>query len=404
MRVVAGLVIAGGLGLGALLLVLWLEHRTAVTLPAPSGASAVGRAIFDWTDDATVDRLAPIPGAKRELLVWMWYPAAIEAHAAVDDYVPAASLGAIERFRSRALPALLINHVLTRDLARVRPHSLRAAHLARSERSYPVVILRGGASASVAMYTTLAEDLASHGYVVVGIDAPYRTTVVAFPDGRAFARTPQNNPELCAGRPDGCIDKLLAAWTADIGFAIDRLRQLNAGDPSGAFTGRLDMSRVGVVGHSFGGAQAAQFCHDDSRCTAGIDIDGMPFGTVIRDGLQHPFMFLLSAQIHRQDAEARRVGADIQSIYDRQPADRRLRIAIRGANHFLFSDDGALLKSHLVMGALRATGVVGIDGPRQLAVTAYCVRRFFDAFLDTRSPSSPVDLRSARYPEIEVLE
>jgi hypothetical protein len=58
--------------------------------------------------------------------------------------------------------------------------------------------------------------------------------------------------------------------------------------------------------------------------------------------------------------------ANIQSIYDRLPADGRLCIAIRGANHFLFSDDGALLKSHIVLGTL---GIVGIDGRRQLAVT-----------------------------------
>jgi hypothetical protein len=124
---------------------------------------------------------------------------------------------------------------------------------------------------------------------------------------------------------------------------------------------------------------------------------------VIRDGLQQPFMFLVSAQIHGSDPEARRVGADIQSIYDRQPPGRRLRIAIRGANHFLFSDDGALLKSHLVMRALRAIGMIGIDGRRQLAVTAYCVRSFFDAHLKAVG-RAPVDLRLPDYPEIEVLE
>jgi len=129
----------------------------------------------------------------------------------------------------------------------------------------------------------------------------------------------------------------------------------------------------------------------------------MPFGSVIRDGLAQPFMFLLSAQIHGTDPEARRVKGDIQSIYDHQPVAHRLRIAIRGANHFLFSDDGALLKSHLVMRALAAIGMVGIDGRRQLAVAAYCVRSFFDAHLKVQR-SAPVDLRSPDYPEIEVLE
>ena len=67
------------------------------------------------------------------------------------------------------------------------------------------------------------------------------------------------------------------------------------------------------------------------------------------------------------------MGTHVQSIYDRLPLDGRLRIAIRGANHFTFSDDGALLKSHIVLRTLRVLGILGIDGRRQLAVRAYCV-------------------------------
>jgi dienelactone hydrolase len=267
--------------------------------------------------------------------------------------------------------------------------------------------MRGGASAEVANYTTLAEDLASHGYIVVGFDAPYRTGVVVFPDGRVMTRTPENNPERClelAGPGQArCVGKLLTAWTADIGFALDRLERLNGFDATGKFTGRLDMTRVGVFGHSFGGATAAQFCHDDSRCKVGIDLDGAPFGSVIQEGLHQPFLFVLSDQIHSSGPETRQVLAHIQSIYDRLPADGRLRIVIRGANHFLFSDDGALLKSHIVLRTLRMFGIVGIDGRRQLAVTAYCVHSFFDAYLK-RASVSRLQISSPLYPEIEVLE
>ena len=92
-----------------------------------------------------------------------------------------------------------------------------------------------------------------------------------------------------------------------------------------------------------------------------------------------------------------------QSIYDRLPPDGRLRIAIRGANHFLFSDDGALLKSQIVRRTLRLFGILGIDGRRQLAVTAYCVHSFFDAYLQGASVS-PLKISSPLYPEIQVLE
>jgi len=186
-------------------------------------------------------------------------------------------------------------------------------------------------------------------------------------------------------------------------FVLNRLEQLNVSDASGKFTGRLDMTRVGVFGHSFGGAAAALFCHEDSRCKAGIDVDGAPHGSVIQAGIDRPFMFLLSDHSHESDAEGSQIGANIRSIYDRLPPDGRAFLEIRGANHFLFSDDGALLKSHIVLRALRALGVVGIDGRRQLAVTAYCVHTFFDAHLKGTSVSR-LNISSPLYREIEVLE
>jgi len=242
---------------------------------------------------------------------------------------------------------------------------------------------------------------------VVGFDAPYRTGVVVFPDGRVMRRTPENNPELCAEKEQAqqapCMSKLLTAWTTDIAFVLDRLQQLNTSASSGKFTGRLDLTRVGVFGHSFGGATAAQFCHDDSRCKAGIDVDGQPFGSVIQAGLRQPFMFLLSGHGNSSDPVSRRILANIQSIYDRLPPDGRLRIEIRGANHFTFSDDGALMKSGVVRAVLRMLGMLAIDGRRQLAVTTYSVHSFFDAYLKGTGVSR-LKIPSPLYPEIQVRE
>jgi dienelactone hydrolase len=396
----AVLAMLGVLGLGALLGSLWLERRTELTLPPPTGSFAVGRAIYDWTDHANLDTLAPVPETSRELLVWIWYPSAPGQSVAMDDYVPA-------QMRAAAGPAGGPLRLLTRDLSRVHAHSLRNSGVSSQQRSYPVVIMRAGASLEVWNYSTLAEDLASHGYVVVGFDAPYRTFTVVFPDGRVVRRIPENNPELCLEKTDRerdrCANRLLTAWTADIAFVLDRLEQLNASDASGKFTGRLDMTRVGVFGHSFGGAAAALFCHEDSRCKAGIDVDGAPHGSVIQAGINRPFMFLLSDHSHESDPEGSQIGANIQSIYDRLPPDGRAFTEIRGANHFLFSDDGALLKSHIVLRTLRMLGIVGIDGRRQLAVTVYCVHSFFDAYLKGTSVSR-LNISSPLYPEIQVLD
>ena len=70
----------------------------------------------------------------------------------------------------------------------------------------------------------------------------------------------------------------------------------------------MNLQSVGVFGHSFGGAAAAEICHLDDRFKAGIDLDGDPYGDVIKTGLNQPFMFILSeptnvASSTRQEAD-----------------------------------------------------------------------------------------------------
>jgi predicted dienelactone hydrolase len=395
----AALVLVAILLVAGLFAYLSVERRWEVALPAPTGSFAVGRAIYDWRDETTVDVLAPNPGTKREVLAWIWYPAVPGPSSPPDDYVPAS-------VRAATGPGYFPFRFVYRDKSKVHAHSLRNAAFPPGPSSYPVVILRGGLATGVTTYSALAEDLASHGYVVVGVDAPYRTSLVVFPDGRVMRRTDQNDLELY---PDEDLPrialKLLAAWTSDMSFVLDRMTTLNASDPSGRFRGRLDMTRVGAFGHSFGGAQAAQFCHDDARCKAAIDVDGIPLGSVIQEGMHKPFMFLMEGPASSNsppNAEVQHLLTDMRSVYAHLPPETRLSLSIRGANHFTFSDDGAVLSSGFLRGLLHLFGMLRIDGRRQLAVTAYCVHTLFDAYLKG-TPTRP-QLLSPQYPELEALD
>jgi hypothetical protein len=226
-KIVVGVLLFSIVGIAVLLGLLWLDHNRETILPTPTGLFAVGRTMYAWSDAAEVDPLAPQPGTKRELLAWIWYPAA--SHRPLqpfDDYLPAPWRTAIQRHGG-----VLLTQFLTRDLSRVRAHSIRDAEVSPQQPSYPVILMRAGLAALTTDYTALAEDLASHGYVVVGFDAPFRTIVVVLPDGRVIERTPQNDADLLSGpQQEQLANNLVQRWSSDMGFALDQLEELNTAE------------------------------------------------------------------------------------------------------------------------------------------------------------------------------
>jgi pimeloyl-ACP methyl ester carboxylesterase len=409
LKIIAALFLAGGVGLMVLFALLRREHDTGITLPVPTGRFAVGRTTYTWINNAETDELAPAPSEKREVVAWIWYPALNATSAPAAEYLPAPW-----RAADAQQSGVLMTQFFTRDLSLVRTHSTADPDVSPEQRAYPVIIMRAGGGALTTDYTTLAEDLASHGYIVVGFDAPYRTWVVVFPDKRVVTRPPANDPEnLNPDQANLLINRLLPMWTSDTRFVVSQLQRLNAGEPSaaapgdpspgnpsGKFAGRLDLQRLGMFGHSFGGAQALQFCHDDIQCKAGIDIDGAPFGSVVQEGLKQPFMFIFSDHSHElSDPASGRIQADIQSIYGRLP-NSRFMITIRGAHHFSFTDQ-SLLKSQYLMKLLTSVAGFGkLDSRRGLAITADYVHTFFDVYLKGE-PSALLAGPSAQYPEVQ---
>ena len=69
-------------------------------------------------------------------------------------------------------------------LSTVRTTSNVDAAPAGSRRSLPLVALSPGFTNPRGTLTALAEDLASHGYVVAGVDHTYESLATSFPDGR----------------------------------------------------------------------------------------------------------------------------------------------------------------------------------------------------------------------------
>jgi predicted dienelactone hydrolase len=394
-KAVGALVLTAVISITSLFAWLWLDHSRETLLPAPTGVYKVGRDTYDWTDEARLNPYAPVAGTKQELAVWIWYPAKVTPPSQAAEYLPAYWRRALEQHQG-----FVLGRLLSRDLSRVRSHSWSGADVSPQESMYPVVVLRAGGGALSTDYTSLAEDLASHGHVVVSLDAPYRTVITAFPDGRVFTRNTQSDfDSMPYAAGEKAATQAMGVWIEDVKFVLLQLQELNAKDPSGRFKGKLDLQRVGIVGHSLGGATAAQFCHDDAQCKAGIDIDGIPFGSVVQESMHQPFFFVLSDHRKESGPEPPLVEGKMGSIFSKLPADTRWQAMIDGANHFTFSDQ-MFTKSPVMIMALQTIGVMGpLEKRRGITIAGDCVHSFFDVYLKG-APTSQLKALPSRYPEV----
>jgi predicted dienelactone hydrolase len=354
---------------------LGVRHLLPRQLPAPTGPYRVGRTAYDWTDTSRTDPLAPEPGRHRELSVWIWYPAPAGTSGPPAPYAPGHWAGILQL------------GILANRLDAVRTHSVTSAPVAAGR--FPLVVLEPGMGLSAPHFSTLAEDLASHGYVVAGVTPTYSANVTVL-DGHPVRSSATGNPQDLS-QADG--DRLVAVWAADARFAADR-----ATGAGGALAGHVDASRIAYIGHSFGGAASLQACHDDRRCAGAVDLDGTPYGTVVTAGLAASMMLLgtpgdcLAGACHPNDAAHRDIDAASRSLRATSTGPS-FRYEIAGAEHFNFTDYGA----YYIPTPLHGLVQLGpIDGDRALVVVSHYVT----AFLDHVQRGTPAPRPDNRYPEV----
>ncbi len=118
--------------------------------------------------------------------------------------------------------------------------------------------------------SVLAENLASYGFVVVGCD-DYASDPAADPD-RGVSLDLSSDAAMAATLERGGRHVETQAVRL-----LDILKALADGQPS-FLRGRVDLTRVGVVGYSIGGAAGLQAALTDTRIVAVVNIDGGLFG------------------------------------------------------------------------------------------------------------------------------
>jgi predicted dienelactone hydrolase len=202
----------------------------ADSLPAPTGPHPVGRIAFHWIDTSRAELETRAPEDKRELLVYVFYPAERAGGGKRAAYMPEA-----EAMRGAW------GNELTQTISGLESHTLEAPPLLRGRAKLPVVLFAPGGGQKTLAYTVFLEELASHGYVVAAIEPPYNAPAVQFPNGKTLGRLAPSEKgwEEPKNRDDmpRIYQQMVLHWAKDMIYVLNELEA-----HGGMFANRIDTS------------------------------------------------------------------------------------------------------------------------------------------------------------------
>jgi dienelactone hydrolase len=249
-------------------------------LPAPRGQLGVGRTTFVFVDSNRADPW--VPSERRVVRVVTWYPTDAPRGSSHAAYLPNAGalpgpFGRGERWA----------------VARLSSHAIEDASVSASAATYPALLFSPGNDMASEYYSALIEELASAGYIVIGLDHAHEGKGQILPSGaRLESEVDKHRPPT----PGAAVDfyRTRVRWRADdASFVMSKLTSIGA--PS--VFARIDTTRVGALGHSIGGVAAAEACRRNRRIRACANLDGLLNSKpIIPDNgsfaLAQPFLFL----------------------------------------------------------------------------------------------------------------
>lgn len=354
-------------GAGALAVRSAMGAHTMASVPAPTGPMYVGTRMMDLVDSRRDDPFLA-DGTKRELLMRFWYPASLDQGCDPAEYTSPRVWSYFSQLARFPLPE-------------VRTNSCQNAPTTGG--AHPVIVFTHGYTGTFTDYTFLFEDLASRGYVVASVDHTYEATAVEFPDGR-FVKSVFGShlAENTWRRDEQSLALASSARPKDLKFVVDELARLNS--EASPFTGKLDLTKVAVAGHSLGGSAALLGLQQDQRFKAAVLLDARL--SYDRTSLTKTPVLVLAMGREQWSDEECRLWGDLRGP--------RFAVNLRGAEHLTPSD-----AVWLAEGAIK-TGSMGPDK------TIEALRNYTAAFLDANLRETSLEPLlvgpSAEYPDAEV--
>ena len=318
-RSLAGLAFLFVMSFGALPGPAEAADTLKLAIPALTGKSKVGTRSFEL-----VDRSRPAgfdQSGKRRLMVQFTYPRK-RSNCRTAPYMAAGPKAAL-------MSDLMIEEKVTGN-------TRTCVGGAVIKRKLPVVVFSHAYTANRSVYTSLVADLASRGFMVASLDHTYDAFSVQFPGGKVvpglygspLASEPITEPEL---------DRLIRIRTRDVRFVTTWILRQNRARKSW-LKQRIDPKRLGIFGHSLGGATATRVGLVDKRFRASADVDGSLFGEwPLTAKSRKPFLLFTAT-----DGLSSVLPEDKSCRFFGNAARPKLAWELTGAKHLTFSDFQAL--------------------------------------------------------------
>lgn len=344
----------------------------AQSLPEPTGRYPVGRVTYHLVDPARNDDQGSHKDHKREFMVHVWYPAQAGTKGKPAPWIPADWA----RLEEKGILGMQLRQSsdpsakdIPKVLAAVVVHAREEVPLAASPQRFPVLVFSPGSLMFPSEYSSVVEDLASRGFVVIGNVPTGYVHAVSFPAGNITRSFSKPNFPL---------------WTGDLTHMLDQLEIWNT-TRGHLFFGRLDLDHVGAFGHSAGGSAVSTIAASEKRVKAIVLLD--PGMVRPEDGRAIPTLILKSegADIRRRFPDVAKEKEKARAEYV-QKAKPGLQITLLGAVHMSFTD----------LAVIKAFALPG-DGKAFIDTTRGVMGEFFGQYL-LGMPSELIEKGSAKYP------
>lgn len=255
---------------------------SASNFPHPTGAYGVGQIKCHWIDSSRKElTVQDHEHPNRELMAYVYYPA--NKSDAKINYDTDAAESAID-FLSKTIgwPQFIFNGIKS-----IQTYNQSGAAVASGATPFPVIIFSPGGSVVVQQYTYMLEELASNGFIVVGVNHPHVAAVVRYPDGHIIKTSYKQKAKDAQGKA-----QLIELNAQDISFVLNKINELVITKDN--FWNHADLNNIGIMGHSFGGRTATKVIRRDPRIKCGINMDGGAQSEDLAEQFTKPFMFMIA--------------------------------------------------------------------------------------------------------------